>query len=59
MMMCAFGAHPVNDILNGFYHESLRYMYLGDSFVLEAVGFAAHRAGEVDVLTQFVMMMRA
>jgi hypothetical protein len=59
MMMCAFGAHPVNDILNGLYDESLRYMYLGDSFVFEAVGLAADRAGEVDVLAQFVMMMRA
>ena len=48
--MCAFGAHPVNDILNGFYHESLRYMYLGDSLIFEAIGLAAHRAGEVDVL---------
>lgn len=57
--MCAFGAHPVNDILNGFYHESLRYMYLGDSLIFEAVGLAADRAGEVDVLAQFVMMMRA
>ena len=52
-------AHPVNDILNGLYDESLRYMYLGDSFVFEAVGLAADRAGEVDMLAQFVMMMRA
>jgi len=50
VMMCAFGAHAVNDILNGFYHESLRYMYLGDSLIFEAIGLAAHRAGEVDVL---------
>ena len=57
--MCAFGAHAVNDILNGFYHESLRYMYLGDSFVFEAIGLAAHRAGEVDVLAKLVMMVRA
>ena len=59
MVMRAFWAHPVNDILNGLYDESLRYMYLGDSFVFEAVGLAADRAGEVDVLAQFVMMMRA
>ena len=59
MMMCAFGAHPVNDILNGLYDESLRYMYLGDSFVFEAIGLAAHRAGEVDVLAKLVMMVRA
>ena len=59
MMMCAFGAHAVNDILNGLYDESLRYMYLGDSFVFEAISLAAHRAGEVDVLAQFVVMMRA
>ena len=59
MMMCAFGAHAVNDILNGLYDESLRYMYLGDSFVLEAVGLAAHRAGKMDVLAKLVMMVRA
>ena len=59
VMMCAFGAHPVNDILNGLYDESLRYMYLGDSLIFEAIGLAAHRAGEVDVLAQFVVMMRA
>lgn len=51
-------AHPVNDILDRLHLESLRYMYLGDSFVFEAVGLAAGRAGEVDVLAQFVMMMR-
>ena len=50
MVMRAFWAHPVNDILNGLYDESLRYMNLGDSFVFEAVGLAADRAGEVDVL---------
>ena len=57
-IMRAFGTHPVNDILNRLYDESLRYMYLGDSFVFEAVGLAADRAGEVDVLAKFVMMMR-
>ena len=51
-------AHPVNDILDPLHLESLRYMYLGDSFVFEAIGLAADRAGEVDVLAQFVMMMR-
>ena len=49
----------MNDILDPLHSESLRYMYLGDSFVFEAVGLAADRAGEVDVLAQFVMMMRA
>lgn len=56
--MRAFGTNAVNDILNPLHLESLRYMYLGDSFVFEAVGLAADRAGEVDVLAQFVMMMR-
>ena len=57
--MCAFGAHPVNDILDPLHLESLRYMYLGDSLIFEAIGLAAHRAGEVDVLAKLVMMMRA
>lgn len=59
MVMRAFGTNAVNDILDPLHLESLRYMYLGDSFVFEAVGLAADRAGEVDVLAQFVMMMRA
>ena len=57
-IMRAFGTNAVNDILDPLHLESLRYMYLGDSFVFEAVGLAADRAGEVDVLAQFVMMMR-
>ena len=52
-------AHPVNDILDPLHLESLRYMYLGDSFVFEAVGLAAHRAGKMDVLAKLVMMVRA
>ena len=59
MVMRAFGTNAVNDILDPLHLESLRYMYLGDSFVFEAIGLAADRAGEVDVLAQFVMMMRA
>ncbi len=59
MVMRAFGTNAVNDILDPLHLESLRYMYLGDSFVFEAVGLAADRAGEVDVLAQFVVMMRA
>ena len=59
MVMRAFGTNAVNDILDPLHLESLRYMYLGDSFVFEAVGLAADRAGEVDVLAHFVMMMRA
>lgn len=59
MIMRTLWAHPVNDILDRLHLESLRYMYLGDSFVFEAIGLAADRAGEVDVLAQFVMMMRA
>lgn len=49
-IMRAFGTNAVNDILDPLHLESLRYMYLGDSFVFEAIGLAAHRAGEVDVL---------
>ena len=58
MVMRTLWAHPVNDILDPLHLESLRYMYLGDSFVFEAIGLAADRAGKMDVLAQFVVMMR-
>ena len=59
MVMRTLRAHPVNDILDPLHLESLRYMYLGDSFVFEAIGLAADRAGEMHVLAQIMLMMRA
>ena len=48
--MSALRAHSMNNVLNGLYFESLGYMYLGDSFVFEAIGFATNRACEMYML---------
>ncbi len=55
--MSALRTHPVNDILNRFNLESLRYVNLGDSLIFEAIGLAADRACEMHVLAEFVVMM--
>ena len=52
----AFRADSMNDILNGLHLESFGYMYLGDSLVFQAKGFSANGASEVYVLAQFVVM---
>jgi hypothetical protein len=52
----AFRADSMNDILNGLNLESFGYMYLGDSLVFQAKGFSANGASEVHMLAQFVMM---
>ena len=44
------------DILHVQYLESLWYVYLGDLFVLEAIGMATLRTGDVYVLTVRVWM---
>ena len=56
VIMCAFRADSMNDILYGLHLESFGYMYLGDSLVFQAKGFSANGASEVYVLAQFVMM---
>ena len=56
VVMCAFGADSMNDILYGLHLESFGYMYFGDSLVFQAKGFSTNGASEVHVLAQFVVM---
>ena len=56
VVMRAFRADSMNDILYGLHLESFGYMYLGDSLVFQAKGFSANGASEVHVLAQFVVM---
>ena len=56
VVMRAFWADSMNDILYGLHLESFGYMYLGDSLVFQAKGFSANGASEVHVLAQFVVM---
>ena len=56
VVMRAFRADSMNDILYGLHLEPFGYMYLGDSLVFQAKGFSANGASEVHVLAQFVMM---
>ena len=56
VVMRAFRADSMNDILYGLHLESFGYMYLGDSLVFQAKGFSTNGASEVHVLAQFVVM---